>query len=172
MLPACRLFLCSMRFVERFLVAFALISLIMRLCGMKDGPTLELIAMPLLAAFYLFTFPVLLYGPVKGLLMMKHTDSIKKVLSLYPASICGAGVAYSVISFMLYTLGWLPLRDMLENCCLMLGLVCIIGIVGRWRSGHLFFPALLIRAAILLGIIIAVSLMPLPHIGSLSHGDF
>jgi hypothetical protein len=149
-----------MRFAERFLVAFALIGILMRLFGMKDGPTLELIAMPLLALFYVIAMPFLLHVVRRG----NWGQIIVGIL-------CGLAMAYCIVSMMLYTLGWQVRRmDMLENCSILLGSLTIAGIVGLRRGA--FYSGLVLRAAILLGIILIVSLLPLPHIGSLSRGAF
>ncbi len=83
----------------------------MRYAGTKDGPTMELIALPLLAAFYLVTTPLLFRQ--------------RKLLPLIGAFIAGAGFAYCIISLLLCTLGWLPLLDMLENCCVILLLIIV-----------------------------------------------
>ena len=156
-----------MRFAERFLVAFALISLIMRFCGLKDGPTLELIAMPLLAMFYLVATPFLLHVPLRARPVAKLMW-----LRLLGAILSGGALAYCIISFMLYTLSWLPKADMLENCCILLGLLTISGIVSWRRKLGPDYTGPGMRAAILLSAILVISMIPLPHIGSLSRGTF
>ena len=156
-----------MRFAERFLVVFALISLIMRLCGMNDGPTLELIAMPLLALFYIIAMPFLLN-------VVRRRDGGGRPWGQIAISIlCGIVMAYCIISLMLYTLGWAVQKlDMLENCSILLGLLLIAGIIG-WRRGiWTFYTNPGLRAVILLIVILLIACLPLPHIGSLSRGAF
>ena len=155
-----------MRFLERFLILLALIGLLLRFWGVKDGPTLELIAFPLLALFYLVATPFILHVP--------RPADINRAswLQISGAILAGGVLAYCIISCMLYTLGWLPRMDMLENCSILLGLIIVAGIAGWRRRAGPAYVRIGIRAAILLGAILIISLLPLPHIGSLSHGAF
>ncbi len=135
-----------MRFAERFLVALAAIALGMRYGGLKDGPTMELIALPLLAAFYLLAIP---------LFFLKR----KRLWSLLAALCGGLALAYCIISLMLYTLRWLPRADMLVNCGILL--VLLIGGALYFRRAHAFADILLTRAAILLAAILLAAIVPL-----------
>jgi hypothetical protein len=154
-----------MRFAERFLVAFAFISMIMRLWGSKDGPTLEIIALPALALFYIFAMPFLV-------LAEKRNEAGRVQWGRIGFSIfCGLAVAYCIISLLLYTLGWeIGKADMLENCSILLGLLIVADIIGWKRSAAPYRTGLALRSAILLGVIGIISLLPLPEIGSLSRG--
>ena len=154
-----------MRFAERFLVVFALISILMRLLGIKDAPTLELISIPLLAIFYIIAMPFLLQVVRRG------EDGLIPWGRIMISIFFGALIAYCLISLMMFTLDWLPKMDMLENCCILLGLLSLGGIVG-WRKGKTFIAMAGLRAAILLIVVLLMAILPLPHIGSLSRGAF
>lgn len=141
-----------MRFAERFLVAFAVIALVMRYAGLKDGPTMELIALPLLAAFYLLAMPLFLFRQ-------------RAPFPVIGSIAAGAGLAYCIVSLLLYTLGWLPRADMLENCCAILVLItggCGIAIQRTQDAGvrQLFWRGILLLSAILI-----VAIIPMPGIG-------
>jgi len=154
-----------MRFAERFLVVFAVLSLVMRLCGLKDGPTMELIALPLLALFYIIAMPFLL--SVLG----RAEDGRLAWGPILVAALFGLAMAYCIISLMLYTLGWLPKTDMLVNCCIILGLLSIGSAIGA-RTGRRFIAMAGLRVRILLGVVIFIALLNLPNIGALSRGAF
>ena len=154
-----------MRFAERFLVVFALLSLLMRILGLKDGPTMELIALPLLGLFYVASMPFLVN--VAG----RHEEGRRDWARILIALLFGLGIGYCIISLMLYTLGWLPKMDMLENCSIILGLLSIAGLIG-WRRGKRFYSMAGLRAAILLAVVLAISIIHLPNIGALSRGAF
>lgn len=156
-----------MRTAERFLTSFAVLSVIMRLAGMKDAPTLELIALPSLALFYLIFMPFLVHGSLSSVMRQR-----RGIFLMIAGALAGGCIAYCIISLLMYTLTWLPRADMLVNCCIILGLVCIASFIcWRRRSGDkCLVPG--IRAAILLGIILIVAALPLPQIGALSNGAF
>jgi hypothetical protein len=155
-----------MRFAERFLVVFALISIVMRLWGLKDGPTLELIALPALALFYLLMMPFLLN------VVRKPQNGARAWGRILISVLCGLGMAYCIISLLLYTLGWgdVGKADMLVNGGIILGLLIIAGLIG-WRKKR-FYAMAGLRAAILLAAILAISLLPLPAISNLSRAAF
>jgi hypothetical protein len=154
-----------MRFAERFLVVFALISLLMRLWGLKDGPTLELIALPALALFYFVAMPFLLDA-------LRRQDGRPAWGLILTSVLCGLAMAYCLISLLLYTLGWgeVGRADMLANCSIILGLMVIAGLAGRRKKR--FYAMAGLRAAILLACILATSVLPLPPISHLSQGAF
>jgi hypothetical protein len=148
-----------MRFAERFLVILALISLGMRLWGLKDAPTMELIALPLLALFYLAGSPILLLKERRGI-------SLPLWLIVVLGVLAGFGIAYCIISLMLYTLSWLPRQDMLENCALILVvLLTIFGLQYR-RTKQRILAHYLLRFGLLFGLIIVAFLLPFPAAAS------
>ena len=139
-----------MRFAERFLVAFAVIALAIRLAGIKDGYTLELIALPLLAAFYLVAAPLVLFRR-------------RRLLPLFAGIAAGAGLAYCIISLLLYTLRWLPRVDMLENCGIILALMaggCAFAIRRLSSDGA---RQILWRCLALVIVIAMVACFPVPE---------
>jgi hypothetical protein len=149
-----------MRAFERFLVAFAAISLLMRILGMRDAPSMELIAITLLAIFYLTTFPILL----------RPADGRRGGWHWVLAFASGAGLAYSLISMLCYTLGWVTKMDMLVNVTLISALLVGGGLWGK-RKGHLVWMEIFWRAAILWVVMVIISIWKLPALGALSHGS-
>ena len=146
-----------MRFVERFLILLSFIAICLRLIGSKDGATLELIALPLLAAFYLIAMPFLMHDP--GSARIRHTTW--KIIFL--RILFGIGFSYSITSLLLYTLGWLPRLDMLENTLLILGTLLIIAAI-RYRTNKIpSLKYLIWRIGLLLSCIIMASLLPFAH---------
>lgn len=152
-----------MRALERFLVVLALISLIMRIIGLKDAPTLELISFPALALFYLSAFPFLLFS-IAGIDFKKSW----KHWALAFAS--GLALAYCVISLLCYTLDWIKVSDILVNGSLLCGLLVAGALWGRSRK-QIFWMELFWRVLILWIAIVIVAFLPLPEIGSLSRGS-
>lgn len=161
-----RFFFARMRFAERFLVVFAALSLGMRLAGMKDAPTMELIALPLLALYYLLLTAPLVSG---GFKMLRSTA---KPSQLAVAVIAGAGLSYCTISLTMFTLHWLPRLDMLENCSIILTTLTLsAAVLWRFRRERLYLE-IVIRTGLLLLVILAMAVIPLPPIGGLSRGAF
>ncbi len=143
-----------MRFTERFLVVLTLISLLLRYWGLKDGPTMELIAFPMLALYYLIAGPL----AARGL-------GVRYIL----AGLAGGLIlAYCIISCMLYTLTWLPRQYMLENCGILLSILMITSAIGRRRHPE-SARWLLLRPAILLAAALLIALLPLPDIAAIHH---
>jgi len=151
-----------MRFAERFLVILALISLGMRLWGSKDGATMELVALPLLALFYLVATPILL------LAREDEAASPRWALGVL-GFVTGAGIAYCIISLMLYTLSWLPRLDMLENSGLILA-VLLVAFTVRYRKAKRspVTRQYMLRLALLLGFILIAFLLPFPGVAAIS----
>jgi hypothetical protein len=150
-----------MRFAERFLVILALISIGMRLSGLKDGATMELIALPLLALFYLISTPVML--------LRKKEDVARRVWVLGVLGVfTGVGIAYCIISLMLYTLNWLPRLDMLENSGLILAALLTIFALQYRKTKHGISGQYLLRLALLLGVIIIAFFLPFPGLAAIS----
>lgn len=151
-----------MRALERFLVVFALLSLIMRIMGMRDAPTMELIAISLLAIFYLLAFPFFL-RPESAVDLKR--SSIHWALAFGS----GLGLAYCLISMLCYTLGWVTDMDMLVNGSLISAFLIAGSYFGK-KKGHQFWMELFWRALIVWCVIIVVAFLPLPDIGSISRG--
>lgn len=150
-----------MRFAERFLIVLALIALGMRLLRLKDGATMELLALPLLALFYLVSTPVLL-------LCRKGSVATRSLVWSAFSVLAGVGMAYCIISLMLYTLSWLPGRDMLENSGLILGLLLIIFTLHYRRTKQRASCHYLLRLLLLLGFIVIAFLLPFRGIAAIS----
>lgn len=151
-----------MRALERFLIAFALLSLIMRVAGMRDAPTMELIAISLLALFYLAVFPFFLRpAPEAG--------SRRSGLHWLLAFGSGAALTYCLISLLCFTLGWVTSADMLVNSSLIAAFLITGSIWGK-RKGNPYWMELFWRMLILWLAIVIISFLALPDIGSLSHG--
>jgi hypothetical protein len=144
-----------MRFAERFLILFALISIGLRLSGVKDGITLELIAMPLLALFYLLATPFILHKPGSS----EQIATPQWILALINVMI-GVGVAYVIIDLMLYTLNWLPWLDMAENSGLILVILFILMGVRYSKTKQLTYRHYLLRLAILSLTVIIACFLP------------
>ena len=128
----------------------------MRLVGMKDGPTMEIIALPALALFYLLLTPFLVGAQAVR-------SPIRMVLSI----LGGLFLAASLISLLFYTLGWLERTDMLTNSSLLQGLLILGGLLG-WRNGEPFLAKMGMRAGVLLAIIIILSFLPLARVGGIA----
>ena len=144
-----------MRFVERFLVLFALISILLRLFGVKDGITLELISMPLMALFYLLSTPFLLHKPSSS----EQIATPQWILALINFMI-GVGVAYVIIDLMLYTLNWLPWLEMAENSGVILLILFILLGVRYSKTKQLAHRHYLLRLGILSATIIVACFLP------------
>lgn len=129
----------------------ALIALGIRFSGVKDGATLVLIAFPLLQAYYLMASPIFFW---------KRNEAGKlEMLTLIVGIFCGLGMCYSLISLMMHSLNWLPRRDMLENCTLIL--VLLAGLLyWRYRKGEVaVMGSYLVRVLSLLGLIWVVGML-------------
>jgi hypothetical protein len=142
-----------MRFAERFLFILALISLGMRFAGFKDGPTMELLAFPSLALFYLVALPVNAFRNSAEI----GTTRKARVSNIVLGILAGLIVAYCIISAMLYTLGWLERRDMLENTGLLLGLLILLSLLLKSKIASGILKYTLTRAGILLAGILLLS---------------
>jgi hypothetical protein len=152
-----------MRFAERFLVILALISLLMRFSGLKDGATMELIALPLLALFYLVATPFMLAGAGAGHAVRNRIEWTVIVAGI----LAGAGIAYCLISLMLYTLNWLPRLDMIENSGLILIVLLIIFGIRYRRKKLREDGQFTLRLSVLLGSIILAFFLPFPKIAAI-----
>lgn len=132
----------TLRFLERVLVLLALIALGVKYSGAKDGATLILIAFPLLQAYYLLASPIFFW---------KRNEAGKlEMLTFIVGIFCGLGMCYSLISLMMHLLHWLPTRDMLENCTLILLLLAGL-LYGLYRKKKwMMFGGYLIRVLLLL----------------------
>ena len=137
-----------MRALERFLILLALISLLMRGFRMKDGPTMELIALPLLATFCLIATPFFLRQSAAA----AARRSARWILT-GAHLLCGAALAYALISLMLYTLGWLPGPDMAVNSGLLILLILLFAGLRYRKTVHREYAWLLVRAGILAAVI-------------------
>jgi len=143
-----------MRFIERFLIVLVLIALVIRLLHSKDGPLLELIAMPLMAAYYIISSPILMNKADNTALPGKRTWYGILLSILY-----GLGIGYCLISLMIFTLGWLPRQDMLENCLLILVPTVIILYMSNRKARNPGKLEYLMRTAVLGGVILLASFL-------------
>jgi hypothetical protein len=151
-----------MRALERFLVVLAFLSLLMRIFGLKDAPTLELIAISALALFYVIAFPFLLLSTADRI--------IKKSWKPWTlAFLTGLALAYCLISLLCYTLNWIKASDMLVNGSLICAALIGGALWGRKRQQP-FWTELCWRALILWVVIIVIGVWKLPALGALSHG--
>ncbi|MEO6830799.1 MAG: hypothetical protein ABI378_01130 [Chitinophagaceae bacterium] len=141
----------TLRFIERFLIMLALIALGIKYSGAKDGATLILIAFPLLQAYYLLASPIFFW---------KRNEAGKlEMLTLIVGIFCGMGICYSLISLMMHTLNWLPRRDMLENCTLILVMLAIVLFWLFRRKKLAVFGGYLGRGLVLLGMVWVVGVV-------------
>lgn len=122
-----------MKKLERFLCMLALLSVVFISYNLEGGLSIAVIALPLLALFYLTCLPFLI-----------TSDSRDKGWVLI-AVLCGAGLAYSLMSLLAFLLGKISRLDMLENCSIVTAVAGIICAIKFRRTGNHFYSRLMLR---------------------------
>ncbi len=153
-------FLCMpMRTAERFIVAFALLSLVLRFLGIKDAVPLELIGLPVLAIFYAAFTPALLRRRLVTEPPMGKGPTIALLI------FNGLTLAYMLIALLRYTLNMQPALDTLENSGLLLLLNTFFALLlNRKKKIAGFFGKVMLRPALVFVVSCAVVCLPLPHL--------
>lgn len=136
-----------MRFAERFLIVFALIALGARLFALATAPVFLLLGFPALALYYLAAFPF-----TKWPAGLKSRVIAARVVS-------GAVLAFCLIGFLLYMLGWISRSDVLTNSCLLLTLLCVWHLISYRVTKSSFSLEVIIRAGAFLLVILTLILV-------------
>ncbi len=127
---------------------------------MPATPVLLILGTQALALYYLFVFPFGRCGAAQ--------PSSPKWLRVLSRVLSGLVLALALHGLLLYALGWIERRDILENGCILLALLCIAqwSSYARTKSGFAFESGL--RALVLLLAIAALSLS-MPPFGAAAH---
>lgn len=116
---------------------------------------MELIALPLLALFYLIATPFLLLDKNENIAIGKG-----KWLLVIVSILAGLGIAYCIIGLMLYTLSWLPGLDMIENSGLILVSQLLIFSIRYKQTRRGIYGQFVLRLCLMLCMITLVYLLP------------
>lgn len=130
-----------MKWIERFLVAFAVLGVVICLCNKREGILLVTFALPALAAFYLAGAYFLLRGDI--------TSRTPGAITLL--AISGAGFAYCLLSLLSFFLRWISLLDFLENTLIIISLLSLIAGIAYSRTRQVAYKNLLQRSLPMLG---------------------